>query len=84
MAAFPVIDELIIFINRENFEQAALDIPIWIGVLHNIKIHKLFSGASCTYLGNPILKYRTKNKPKDYQRDLHTLSSNFILVSFVT
>ena len=43
---FSVIDELIfiVFFNRENFEQA-LNIQIWVGVPHNIKIHK------CYFLG---------------------------------
>ena len=43
---FSVIDELIfiIFFNRENFVQA-LNKQIWVGVPHNIKIHK------CYFLG---------------------------------
>ena len=47
MAMFLVIDGLvfIIFFNRENFEQAALNIQIWGGVLHNIKTKK------CYFLG---------------------------------
>ena len=46
MAIFSVIDELIfIFFNRQNFEQGALNIQIWVGVLHNNKIQK------CYFLG---------------------------------
>ena len=33
------------FFNRENFEQAALNIQIWVGLLHTIMIHK------CCFLG---------------------------------
>ena len=57
MAIFLVTDGLIftIFFNRENFEQAALDIEIWVGVLHNIKIQK------CYFLGlvalSPEIQY---------------------------
>ena len=57
MAIFSVIDGLIfiIFFNRENFEQAALNIQIWVGVLHNIKIQK------CYFLGlvalSPEIQY---------------------------
>ena len=57
MAIFSVIDGLIfiIFLNRENFEQAALNIQIWVGVLHNIKIQK------CYFLGlvalSPEIQY---------------------------
>ena len=54
MAIFSVIDRLIFF-NRENFEQAALNIQIWAGVLHNIKIQK------CYFLGlvalSPEIQY---------------------------
>ena len=44
VAIFSVIDELIFitFFDRENFEQAALNIQIWVGVLRNIKIHKRY------------------------------------------
>ena len=62
------------FFNRQNFEQAVLDIQIWVGLLHNIKMHKCYF---------KILKYCTSNKREDYQRDAHTLSANFILVLFV-
>ena len=57
MAIFSVIDRLIfiIFFNRENFEQAVLNIQIWAGVLHNIKIQK------CYFLGlvalSPEIQY---------------------------
>ena len=64
MAIFSVIDGLIfiIFFNRENFEQVELNIQIWEGVLHNIKIQK------CYFLpGNSI----------DYQRDTHYLRTLF-------
>ena len=79
MAIFSVIDGLIFFFfNRENFEQAALNIQIWVGVMHNIKIHKCyFLGLVALSPGNSILKYCTKSK------HAHTLSANFILVSFV-
>ena len=54
MAIFSVIDRLIFF-NRENFEQAALNIQIWVGVLHNINIQK------CYFLGlvalSPEIQY---------------------------
>ena len=40
------------FFNRENFEQAALDINIWVGLLHNITIHK------CYFLGPAALSSR--------------------------
>ena len=43
IAIFSVIDGLIF--NRQNFEQALLDIQIWVGLLHNMKIHK------CYFLG---------------------------------
>ena len=48
---FSVIDELIliIFFDRENFEQAVLNIQIWLGTLHNIKIQK------CHFLGQVAL-----------------------------
>ena len=44
MAIFATIDGLIfiIFFNRENFEQAALDIPIWVGLLHYIMVHERY------------------------------------------
>ena len=44
MAIFSVIDGpiFIIFVNRENFEQAALNIQIWVEILDNIEIHKCF------------------------------------------
>ena len=57
MAIFSVIDGLIFitFFNRENFEQAALNIQIWVGVMHNIKIQK------CYFLGlaafSPEIQY---------------------------
>ena len=57
MAIFSVIDGqiFIIFLNRENFEQAALNIKICVGVLHNIKIQK------CYFLGlvalSPEIQY---------------------------
>ena len=57
VAIFSVIDGLIfiIFFSRQNFEQAALNIQIWVGVLHNIKIHK------CYFLGlvalSPQIQY---------------------------
>ena len=43
-AIFSVIDGLIfiIFFNRENFEQATLNIQIWVGLLHNIKLQKCY------------------------------------------
>ena len=46
----------IIFFDRENFEQAALNIQIWVRVLHNIKTHK------CYFLGLAALspKFNTK------------------------
>ena len=46
----------IIFFDRENFEQAALNIQIWVRVLHNIKTHK------CYFLGLVALspKFNTK------------------------
>ena len=37
----------------------------------------LFSGASCPYPGNSILKCCTKKKREDYQRDAHTLPAHF-------
>ena len=80
LAMFSVFDGLIciIFFNRKNFEQAALNIQIWVGVMHNIKIHKCyFLGLVALSPGNSILKYCTKSK------HAHTLSANFILVSFV-
>ena len=47
VVTFSVNDGLIFIIcfYRENFEQAALNIQIWVGVLHDIKIHK------CYFLG---------------------------------
>ena len=41
VAIFSVIDGLIFFFffNRENFEQAAVNIQTLVGLLHNIKIH---------------------------------------------
>ena len=57
VTAFSVIDGVIfiIFFDRENFEQAALNIQIWVGVLYNIKIHK------CYFLGlvalSPDIQY---------------------------
>ena len=57
MAIFSVIDGLtfIIFFKRENFEQATLNIQIWVAVLHNIKIQK------CYFLGlvalSPEIQY---------------------------
>ena len=41
-----IIDGLIFIVfNRENFEQAALNIQIWVGLLHNIMTQK------CYFLG---------------------------------
>ena len=57
VTAFSVIDGVIfiIFFDRENFEQAGLNIQIWVGVLYNIKIHK------CYFLGlvalSPDIQY---------------------------
>ena len=57
MAIFSVINGIIfiIFFNRENFEQAVLNIQIWVGVMHNIKIHQ------CYFLGlvadSPEIQY---------------------------
>ena len=60
VAIFSVIDGVIfnflkIFFGRENFEQVALNVQIWVGVLHNIKIHK------CYFLGlvalSPEIQY---------------------------
>ena len=57
VTTFSVIDSVIfiIFFDRENFEQAALNIQIWVGVLYNIKIHK------CYFLGlvalSPDIQY---------------------------
>ena len=46
MAIFSVTEQLIfIFVNRENLDQGALNIQIWVGVLHNIKIQE------CYFLG---------------------------------
>ena len=44
MAIFSIIDGLIfIFFNRENFEQAPLNIQIWVGLrMHNIMIRKCY------------------------------------------
>ena len=86
LAIFSVIDGLIFitFFNREIFEQAALNMQIWVGVMHNIKIHKCYFLALVALSpGNSILKYCTKSKRENYQRDAHALSANFILVSFV-
>ena len=49
VAIFSIIDGLIfiIFFNRKYFEQAAPNIQIWVGVLHNIKIY------NCYLLGQP-------------------------------
>ena len=45
-AALSITDGLIhYFFNRENFEQAALNIQIWVELLHNIMVHK------CYFLG---------------------------------
>ena len=57
MTIFLVTDGLmfIIFFKRENFEQAALNIQIWVGALNNIKIQK------CPFLGlialSPEIQY---------------------------
>ena len=57
LAIFLVIDRLIfvIFFDRVNFEQAVLNIQIWVGVLHNINIQK------CYFFGlvalSPIIQY---------------------------
>ena len=42
VAAFSVTDRPIFFFffNKEIFKQAALNLQIWVRVLHNIKIHK--------------------------------------------
>ena len=57
VAIFSVIDGLIFitFFDRENFEQAALNIQIWVGVLHNIKVH------TCYFLGLDALSPEIQN-----------------------
>ena len=56
MAIFSIIDGLIfILFNRENFEQAPLNIQIWVGLrMHNIMIRK------CYILGLVALKTNFK------------------------
>ena len=80
MAIFSVIDALIliIFFNRQSFEQATLKIQIWVGVLENIKIQK------CYFLGLValILEIQTGKKTGRLP-ERHILSVNLILVSFV-
>ena len=45
-AIFSTIERLIsLFFNTENFEHAALNIQIWLGLMHNFLIHK------CYFLG---------------------------------
>ena len=48
-----IIDGLIFIVfNRENFEQAALNIQIWVGLLHNIMTQKCyFLGLVALYSG---------------------------------
>ena len=50
-----LMDSFSFFLNRENFEQAALSIQIWVGLQHNIKIQK------CYFLGlvalSPEIQY---------------------------
>ena len=90
MAIFSIVYGLIIdghwfFFNGESFEWAVLNIQIWVGLLHNIMIHKcLISGASCAWPRNSTLKYCTKNKRKDYHRESHTLSASFIFVCLLS
>ena len=57
MAIFSVIDGLIfiIFFNRENFEQAVLNIQIWVGILHNSKFKERFKIQKCYFLGLAVL-----------------------------
>ena len=71
------------FINRDNFGKAVLNIQIWVGLLHNIMIHKCFFQGLVALNREFNAKILNKKQMERLQERLSHIIPSLILVSFV-